>query len=53
MRERKPKKSVAGELISKIRKPIAPPAKTIEDEKRYKRERESEKIRRENLYDEV
>jgi len=36
-----------GSLIAKIRKPIAPPSRVIEDPKKYKRERELEKIRRE------
>jgi len=36
-----------GSLIAKIRKPIAPPSRIIEDPKKYKRERELEKIRRE------
>ena len=36
-----------GALIAKIRKPIAPPSRVIEDPKKYKRERELEKIRRE------
>jgi len=34
-------------LISKIRKPIAPPSRVIEDPTKYKRERELEKLRRE------
>jgi hypothetical protein len=41
------KKTRAGALIAKIRKPIAPPSRIIEDPKKYKRERELEKIRRE------
>jgi len=36
-----------GSLIAKIRKPIAPPSRVIEDPTKYKRERELEKIRRE------
>jgi hypothetical protein len=47
MPQRKPKKHRAGELISKIRKPMAPPSQTIEDPTKYKRERELEKLRRE------
>ena len=35
-----------GSLIAKIRKPIAPPSRVIEDPTKYKRERELEKIRR-------
>ncbi len=34
-------------LISKIRKPMAPPSRVIEDPTKYKRERELEKLRRE------
>jgi len=41
------KKSRPGALIAKIRKPIAPPSRVIEDPTKYKRERELEKIRRE------
>jgi hypothetical protein len=41
------KKSRQGSLIAKIRKPIAPPSRVIEDPTKYKRERELEKIRRE------
>jgi hypothetical protein len=47
MPQRKSKKHRAGELISKIRKPMAPPSQTIEDPTKYKRERELEKLRRE------
>jgi hypothetical protein len=46
MPQRKPKKLRSGDLISKIRKPMAPPSKTIEDPTKYKRERELEKLRR-------
>ncbi|MDO8433776.1 MAG: hypothetical protein Q7S58_15345 [Candidatus Binatus sp.] len=46
MPQRKTKKSPRGAIIKKIRKPIAPPSKTIEDPTKYKRERELEKIRR-------
>jgi hypothetical protein len=42
----KNKKSPRGAIIKTIRKPIAPPTKTIEDPKKYKRGRELEKIRR-------
>jgi hypothetical protein len=34
-------------LIAKIRKPIAPPSRVIEDPTKYKRERELERLRRE------
>ena len=47
MPQRKPKKVRTGDLIAKIRKPIAPPSRTIEDPTKYKRERELEKLRRE------
>jgi hypothetical protein len=47
MPQRKPKKYRPGELISKIRKPVAPPTRTIDDPTKYKRERELEKLRRE------
>ena len=33
-------------LISKIRKPIAPPARVEKDERKYSRKREAERIRR-------
>ncbi len=42
----KTKTSPRGAIIKKIRKPVAPPTKTIEDPKKYNRERELEKIRR-------
>jgi hypothetical protein len=47
MPQRKSKKLRAGDLISKMRKPMAPPSKTIDDPTKYKRERELEKLRRE------
>ena len=47
MPQRKPKKRRAGGLIAKIRKPMAPPSRTIEDTTKYKRERELERLRRE------
>ena len=47
MPQRKPKKVRAGDLIAKIRKPMAPPSRTIEDPTKYKRERELERLRRE------
>ena len=48
MPQKKPKKHRAGDLIKKIRKPMAPPSRTIEDPTKYRRERELEKLRREN-----
>jgi hypothetical protein len=47
MPKRQPKPHRPGGLIAKIRKPMAPPSKTIEDPTKYKRERELEKLRRE------
>jgi hypothetical protein len=47
MPQRKQKKLRPGGLIKKIRKPMAPPSKAIEDPTKYKRERELEKLRRE------
>jgi hypothetical protein len=47
MPQRKPKKPRKGELIGKIRKPMAPPSRTIDDPTKYKRERELERLRRE------
>ena len=47
MAKRQTKPRRPKDLIAKIRKPIAPPSRVIEDPKKYKRERELEKIRRE------
>jgi hypothetical protein len=41
-----PKKRKSG-VMRKVRKPMAPPARVEDDLKRYKRERERERIRRE------
>jgi hypothetical protein len=44
------KGKIAGErggLIRKLRKPLAPPSKVEEDERKYKRARERERLRRE------
>lgn len=43
-RRRRPPKS--GNLIKKIRKPMAPPARVHKDIKEYRRERERERLRR-------
>ncbi len=43
------KKSKPHPLIRKIRKPTAPPSKVEEDLKRYRRARERERLRREEL----
>lgn len=37
-----------GEIVRKLRKPIPPPSKVEEDERKYKRARERERLRREN-----
>ncbi len=47
MSKRQPKPRRSRGLIAKIRKPMAPPSRAIEDPTKYKRERELEKIRRE------
>jgi hypothetical protein len=39
-------KTKPGELIAKIRKPVAPPARVEKDERKYNRKREAEKLRR-------
>jgi hypothetical protein len=39
-------KSKAGELIKKLRKPMAPPTRVVADESKYSRARERESIRR-------
>jgi hypothetical protein len=47
MPQRKAKKPRRGDLIAKIRKPMAPPTRAIDDPTKYKRERELERLRRE------
>jgi hypothetical protein len=42
------RRSKAGGLIRKIRKPIAPPSRVAEDERKYTRARELERLRRES-----
>lgn len=45
---KKTKKSTKpGEVMRKVRKPMAPPARVEDDLKRYHRERERERLRRE------
>lgn len=44
---KKPTKSKRGEVMRKVRKPVPPPSRVEEDLKRYHREREREKLRRE------
>ena len=39
----------SGGLIKKLRKPIPPPTRVAEDERKYKRAREQERSRREKL----
>ncbi|HEY1852746.1 MAG TPA: hypothetical protein VGG60_17125 [Candidatus Binataceae bacterium] len=41
-----PRKSEAGALIQKLRKPMAPPTRVVHDESKYSRARERELIRR-------
>jgi hypothetical protein len=36
--------------MSKLRKPIAPPTRVADEERKYKRAREHERMRRENDY---
>jgi hypothetical protein len=44
---KKPAKGKAGGVMRKVRKPIAPPSRVEEDLNRYRREREQERLRRE------
>ena len=39
-------KTRKGELIAKIRKPVAPPTRVEKDERTYDRKREAERLRR-------
>ena len=39
----------SGGLIKKLRKPIPPPTRVVEDERKYSRARERERSRREKL----
>lgn len=45
---RGPSGTSQGELIKKLRKPIPPPTRVAEDERKYSRARERERSRREN-----
>ncbi len=45
--KKKPTKSTTGAVRRKVRKPMAPPSRVEEDLKRYHRERERERLRRE------
>jgi hypothetical protein len=41
------RRSGSGALIRKIRKPMAPPTRVAEDDLKYRRAREQERLRRE------
>jgi hypothetical protein len=41
------RKRTSGGLIRKLRKPIPPPTRVAEDERKYRRQRERERLRRE------
>jgi hypothetical protein len=45
--KKRPNKRKAG-VMRKVRKPMAPPSRIEDDLKRYRRERERERIRRED-----
>ena len=45
--KKKPTKSETGAVMRKVRKPVPPPSRVEEDLKRYHRERERERLRRE------
>ncbi len=44
---KKPTKGKSGDVMRKVRKPIPPPSRVEEDIKRYRRERERARLRRE------
>jgi len=44
---KKPTKSKAGDVMRKVRKPVPPPSRVEDDLKRYRRERERARLRRE------
>jgi hypothetical protein len=46
--KKKPTKSETGAVMRKVRKPVPPPSRVEEDLKRYHRERERERLRRES-----
>ncbi len=48
MARKAPKSVSAKSLIRKLRKPLAPPTRVVEDERKYERARERERIRRED-----
>jgi len=45
--KKNPTKSAPGEVMRKVRKPMAPPSRVEDDLKRYRRERERARLRRE------
>jgi len=45
--KKKPTKSETGAVMRKVRKPVPPPSRVEEDLRRYHRERERERLRRE------
>jgi len=47
-KKRKVPQPVSGELMRKVRKPMAPPAKIEEDLRKYSRARERRRLRRGN-----
>jgi hypothetical protein len=47
-KKRKAPQATAGELMRKVRKPMAPPAKIEEDLRKYDRARERQRLRRGN-----
>jgi hypothetical protein len=48
MVKKAPKSVSAKTLIRKLRKPLAPPTRVVEDERKYERSREGERLRRED-----
>lgn len=48
MATKPPKRRAAKSLVAKLRKPLAPPTRVGEDERKYKRARELERLRRES-----
>jgi len=45
--KKKPTKTKPGDVMRKVRKPMAPPSRIEDDLKRYRRERERARLRRE------
>jgi hypothetical protein len=44
--KKKPTKSKSGDVMRKVRKPVPPPSRVEDDLKRYRRERERARLRR-------